>query len=123
MNGRKQTAHTAGEWELHIGNDYAVVMLPGECTDTASIEIFGDTVDDTSKLGRLIAAIPEATKALKMMLRNCLSDQESRLLMAGVSAQFADPANENSVALQKRCDRIQEAFKLAEAAIHKAEGQ
>ena len=31
-----------GQWDAHTGEDYAVVMLPNETTDTASIQVYSD---------------------------------------------------------------------------------
>ena len=56
--------------------------------------------------------------ALKQMSSNCFSAPESRLsLMVGNGPAFSNPENENSIALHKRCDRVEKAFALAEAAI------
>ena len=63
-------------------------------------------------------------QALEALLGSCFSEAESRLsLMIGNGPAFSNPNNENAVALHKRCDRIEEAFKLAEAALMKARGQ
>lgn len=49
-------------WEAHVGLDYAVVMLPGENTETASITLQGP---DAAELGKLVASVPGLLTALK----------------------------------------------------------
>jgi len=60
----EETKHTG--WEYHRGDDYAVVMLPDDNTDTATIQIWGDDDEDTDRLGNLIAAAPDLLEALKL---------------------------------------------------------
>lgn len=52
------------KWEAHIGEDYAVVMLPGECTENASITV----AMRNSKLVYSVAAIPSMLEALERIL-------------------------------------------------------
>jgi len=54
--------HTPAPWEAHTGEDYTVVMLPDECTDNASIAVYGSNDEANA---RLIAAAPELLEALK----------------------------------------------------------
>lgn len=44
-------------WEAHMGDDYAVVMLPTETTDTASIHVSSDDADLPSKIAALLNAL------------------------------------------------------------------
>lgn len=63
--GKKIEVQTTANWEYHRGLDYAVVMLPGESTDAASISIHAGDDAEADKLGRLIAAAPDLLEALR----------------------------------------------------------
>lgn len=65
MTTTERTPALGDEWEYHRGEDYAVVMLPDETTDTASITVAGDDDDGTDALGHLIASAPLMLKALQ----------------------------------------------------------
>lgn len=56
-----ETRFTPGPWEAHSGEDYTVVMFPGETTDNASIVICGFRSAADS---RLIAQAPALYEAL-----------------------------------------------------------
>ena len=43
-------------WQFHQGEDYAVVMLPGETTDTASVRIYGE---HAAEIGKMVEATPD----------------------------------------------------------------
>lgn len=51
--------------ELHIGDDYAVLMRPGETTDTASICLDKGTA---LEFGTLFCAAPDLLAAAKLAL-------------------------------------------------------
>lgn len=65
--------------EAHIGEDYAVVMLPGEVTDNASIRIYGEDAPRVTAFivracnnhARLIRALDELLEQI-----DCLNDIE-----------------------------------------------
>lgn len=48
-----------GPWEYHRGDDYAVVMLKGEDTSSASIDLGKYPDKNTDHLGALIISTPE----------------------------------------------------------------
>lgn len=53
------------KWEVHVGLDYACVMLPGETTDTASISVHTDCPDERDRLLAMISALPELVAVLE----------------------------------------------------------
>lgn len=54
------------KWEPFVGLDYACVMLPGETTDTASIEVHTDCPDERDRLLSLISDAPKMIAAIKI---------------------------------------------------------
>lgn len=65
MSEVSETKWTPGKLEAHIEQDYVVVMCEGECTENASIQVFGE---DADKLAQLIAAAPDLLEALIVAL-------------------------------------------------------
>lgn len=51
-------------WEAHSGEDYTVVMREGECTENASIHIFGE---DANKISLFIAIAPRLYEELQAL--------------------------------------------------------
>jgi hypothetical protein len=60
--------HTDGPWEYHNGDDYTVILGPGDTTDRPLAEVYSDRLADA----KLIAAAPDLLDALKavMLLRS-----------------------------------------------------
>lgn len=104
LSSGTKTAHTKGKWELHIGNDYAVVMLPGECTETASITLRPDVA---KRIGPLVAAAPDLLESVrefmsmeygmdvscqkrlieKCMCRECVRERAKKLIVAATGTE------------------------------------
>lgn len=61
-------------WESHIGLDYAVVMLPGETTDDASIRV---SRENAPELIPLISTAPELLEALETFVSEYVALVES----------------------------------------------
>lgn len=62
--------HTPGPWEYHGGDDYTVILGPGDTTDRPLAEVNSGSAD-----ARLIAAAPDLLAALKEVVR--LSDRKT----------------------------------------------
>ena len=52
-------------WEPHVGEDYAVVMLPDETTTSASIRVISDDAALPSRVATSLNCHDEMTAALK----------------------------------------------------------
>lgn len=63
-------ARLTGPWVPHVGLDYACVMLPGETTGTASIDVHTDDPEERDEILFMIAAVPEMLKALREIASN-----------------------------------------------------
>lgn len=55
------TKFVTEKWEAHSGEDYTVVMRPNECTENASISIYGE---DAEKLSKLVEQSPKMADLL-----------------------------------------------------------
>ena len=95
-------------WEVHQGNDYTVVMLPGECTENASIHVSCGDAAETEKLANLIAAAPGMLEALEALPLGSFGDDMGK----HDAAEFVDNAGYFFDAMLK-----------AKVAIQKARGQ
>lgn len=78
-----KTKWIKGPWEAHSGEDYTVVMRKGECTEDASIHVFGE---DAEKLSRLIASAPMLYEALEESLKWLLSSEANEVRKQVVAA-------------------------------------
>lgn len=92
--------HTPKKWEGHIGMDYAVVMLPGECTENASIRVSRGR----SEIVPLIVAAPELLEALRGLFEHCVM----------IHSTWGDGNN---------AKKAEAAIMFAQASIAKAEGR
>lgn len=65
-----------GRFEAHTGEDYTVVMLPGECTETASIHVYGPMAEELADFivehcnGAIADPVEELTEAIAWVERN-----------------------------------------------------
>lgn len=106
------TQHTPGPLEFHEGEDYAVVMLPDDTTDTALCTLNGSDAD-VLFYGKLFAAAPETAR-------------ERDELLAALKALRNDPITDGSKVHYRDRTKIEmrpNPIALADAAIAKAEGR
>lgn len=73
MASTMKTAHTPGPLTVHRGLDYAVIMRPGETTDSAFVQVRYPSAEDMALL-TMLAAAPDMLAALKEILSDMEKD-------------------------------------------------
>lgn len=90
---QEMTTRLAGPWVPHVGLDYACVMLPGDTTDIASIEVHTDDPGERDAILGRIAAAPAMLAALKQVYHDWDGEPEDMLdVQAAIAlAECYDP--------------------------------